>query len=87
MLGHYDSCRIHASAIDFELLEILMITSGFKWILPIISIFIMVVTNKSGLLGDYKNSVALNIARWVVTAVVTFLGLYSLVDAITSFFA
>lgn len=55
-------------------------------ILPIIAIFIMVVINKRGLMGEFKNSTALNIAGWIVTAVVTLLGAYSLIDALTSLF-
>lgn len=78
---------IITSALGFEPLEVLLIAQALNGlILPIIAIFIMVVINKRGLMGEFKNSTALNIAGWIVTAVVTFLGAYSLIDALTSLF-
>lgn len=78
---------IITSAIGFEPLEVLLIAQALNGlILPIIAIFIMIVINKKGLMGNFKNPLALNIAGYVVTAVVTFLGLYSMIDAVTSFF-
>lgn len=81
------SIGIITSAIGFEPLEVLLIAQALNGlILPIIAIFIMIVINKKGLMGNFKNLLALNIAGYVVTAVVTFLGLYSMIDAVTSFF-
>lgn len=78
---------IITSAIGFEPLEVLLIAQALNgMILPIIAIFIMVVINKKGLMGEFKNSTALNIAGWAVTAVVTFLGAYSMIDAVTGLF-
>ena len=79
---------IITSAIGFEPLEVLLIAQALNGlILPIIAIFIMIVINKKGLMGNFKNPTALNIAGYVITAGVTFLGAYSLYDAITSFFS
>lgn len=78
---------IITSALGFEPLEVLLIAQALNgMILPLIAVFIMIVINKKGLMGDFKNSTALNVAGWIVTAVVTFLGLYSFIDAVTSFF-
>lgn len=79
---------IITSALGFEPLEVLLIAQALNGlILPIIAIFIMIVINKKGLMGNFKNPLALNIAGYVITAGVTFLGAYSLFDAITSFFS
>lgn len=78
---------IITSAIGFEPLEVLLIAQALNGlILPIIAIFIMIVINKKGLMGNFKNPLALNIAGYVITAGVTFLGAYSMFDAVTSFF-
>ncbi|MCD2138145.1 Nramp family divalent metal transporter [Salinicoccus halitifaciens] len=78
---------IITSAIGFEPLEVLLIAQALNgMILPLIAIFIMIVINKKGLMGDFKNSTVLNVAGWIITAVVTFLGVYSFIDAVTSFF-
>lgn len=78
---------IVTSAIGFEPLEVLLIAQALNgMILPLIAIFIMIVINKKGLMGEFRNSTALNVAGWIITAVVTFLGVYSFIDAVTSFF-
>lgn len=78
---------IITSAIGFEPLEVLLIAQALNgMILPLIAIFIMIVINKKGLMGEFKNSTILNVAGWIITAVVTFLGVYSFIDAVTSFF-
>jgi len=78
---------IVTSAVGFEPLEVLLIAQALNgMILPLIAVFIMIVINKKGLMGEFKNSTALNVAGWIITAVVTFLGLYSFIDAVTSFF-
>lgn len=78
---------IVTSAVGFEPLEVLLIAQALNgMILPLIAIFIMIVINKKGLMGEFRNSTALNVAGWIITAVVTFLGVYSFIDAVTSFF-
>ena len=81
------SIGIITSAIGFEPLEVLLIAQALNGlILPIIAIFIMIVINNKGLMGNFKNPLALNIAGYVITAGVAFLGAYSMFDAVTSFF-
>nr|WP_080875419.1 Nramp family divalent metal transporter [Oceanobacillus timonensis] len=77
---------IITSAIEFEPLEVLLVAQALNGIiLPVIAIFIMVVVNKKNAMGKYVNRLWLNILGWLVTAVVIFLGTYSLVDAINTF--
>lgn len=76
------------SAIGFEPLEVILIAQALNGIiLPIIATLIYIIVNKKGLMGKYKNGIAANIAGFMVVAVVSFLGIYSLYDAITTFFA
>lgn len=77
---------IITSGLGFEPLEVLLIAQALNgFILPLIAILIMVVVNKKNAMGKYVNKLWLNIIGWLVTAVVTFLGIYSLVDAIGTF--
>jgi Mn2+/Fe2+ NRAMP family transporter len=77
---------IITSAIGFEPLEVLLIAQALNGIiLPLIAVFIMIVINKKGLMGEFKNAGWLNVLGWIITAGVTFLGAYSLVDAVTAF--
>ncbi|MFD1065175.1 Nramp family divalent metal transporter [Oceanobacillus locisalsi] len=77
---------IITSAIEFEPLEVLLVAQALNGIiLPVIAIFIMIVVNKKNAMGKYVNQLWLNILGWLVTAVVAFLGTYSLVDAINTF--
>ncbi|WP_339284808.1 Nramp family divalent metal transporter [Oceanobacillus sp. FSL K6-3682] len=77
---------IITSGLGFEPLEVLLIAQALNGlILPLIAILIMVVVNKKNTMGKYVNALWLNIIGWLVTAVVAFLGIYSLVDAINSF--
>lgn len=77
---------IITSAIGFEPLEVLLVAQALNGIiLPIIALFIMIVVNKKNAMGKYVNPLWLNIIGGLVTAVVFFLGTYSLVDAISSF--
>lgn len=77
---------IITSAIGFEPLEVLLIAQALNGIiLPLIAIFIMIVINKKGLMGEFKNAGWLNVLGWIITAGVTFLGAYSLIDAVTAF--
>lgn len=77
---------IITSGLGFEPLEVLLIAQALNGlILPLIAILIMIVVNKKNTMGKYVNALWLNIIGWLVTAVVAFLGIYSLVDAINSF--
>ncbi len=77
---------IITSAIGFEPLEVLLIAQALNGIiLPLIAIFIMIVINKKGLMGEFKNVGGLNVLGWIITAGVTFLGAYSLIDAVKAF--
>ncbi|WP_152656112.1 Nramp family divalent metal transporter [Oceanobacillus sp. CFH 90083] len=77
---------IITSGLGFEPLEVLLIAQALNGlILPLIAIIIMVVVNKKNTMGKYVNALWLNIIGWLVTAVVSFLGIYSLVDAINTF--
>lgn len=80
------SIGIITSALGFEPLEVLLIAQALNGlILPLIAIFIMIVINKKGLMGEFNNAGWLNVLGWIITAGVTFLGAYSLIDAVTSF--
>ncbi|MCT1902779.1 Nramp family divalent metal transporter [Oceanobacillus sojae] len=77
---------IITSGLGFEPLEVLLVAQALNGlILPLIAILIMIVVNKKNAMGKYVNALWLNIIGWLVTAVVIFLGTYSLVDAIRSF--
>ena len=76
------------SAIGFEPLEVILIAQALNGIiLPIIAILIFVIINKKGLLGKYKNGPLMNVIGFLVVAVVSFLGTYSMIDAVSSFMA
>lgn len=78
---------IITSGIGFEPLEVLLLAQALNGlILPIIAILIMVVVNRKNAMGKYVNTLWLNVIGLLVTAVVTLLGIYSLADAVTSFF-
>ncbi|GGP14951.1 Nramp family divalent metal transporter [Oceanobacillus neutriphilus] len=77
---------IITSGLGFEPLEVLLVAQALNGlILPLIAILIMIVVNKKNAMGKYVNALWLNIIGWLVTAVVIFLGTYSLVDAIRGF--
>jgi len=77
---------IVTSALGLEPLEVLLFAQALNGlILPIIAILIMIVVNKKNFMGEYINPLWLNIVGWAVAAVVSFLGIYSLVDAVTAF--
>lgn len=76
---------IVTSAIGFEPLEVLLFAQALNGlILPIIAVLIMIIINKKAVMKKHVNALWLNVVGWAVTAVVAFLGLYSLVDAVTS---
>ncbi|MCD8787106.1 Nramp family divalent metal transporter [Staphylococcus gallinarum] len=77
---------IITSALGFEPLQVLLVAQALNGIiLPTVAILIFIVINKRNLMGNYVNTVWLNIIGGIVVIVVTFLGVYSLFDAINSF--
>lgn len=77
---------IVTSALGLEPLEVLLFAQALNGlILPIIAIIIMIVVNKKNFMGEHINPLWLNVVGWAVAAVVSFLGIYSLVDAVTAF--
>lgn len=77
---------IITSALGFEPLQVLLVAQALNGIiLPTVAILIFIVINKRNLMGNYVNTVWLNIIGGIVVIVVTFLGVYSLIDAINSF--
>lgn len=76
------------SAIGFEPLEVILIAQALNGIiLPVIAILIFVILNKRSLMGKQMNGWKGNIFGGLVVIIVSFLGIYSLIDAISSFFA
>ncbi len=53
--------------------------NGF--LLPIIAVFLLVVANRSDLLGEYKNGVVVNILGTVVVVIVSGLGIFRILQA------
>ncbi|MBF0795336.1 Nramp family divalent metal transporter [Mammaliicoccus lentus] len=76
---------IITSALGFEPLEVLLLAQALNGvILPIIAILIFIILNKKNMMGKFANGIVLNIIGLFVVLVVSFLGIYSLVDAIQS---
>ncbi|RIP36108.1 divalent metal cation transporter [Staphylococcus gallinarum] len=77
---------IITSALGFEPLQVLLVAQALNGIiLPTVAVLIFIVINKKNLMGNYVNTVWLNIIGGIVVIVVIFLGAYSLIDAINSF--
>lgn len=77
---------IITSALGFEPLQVLLIAQALNgMILPIIAILIFIIINKKNLMGRFVNTLWLNIIGGLVVLTVSFLGIYSFIDAITSF--
>ncbi len=77
---------IITSSLGFEPLEVLLIAQALNGIiLPLIAILIFVILNKKNMMGKLANGIVLNIIGLFVVLVVSFLGVYSLIDAIQSF--
>ena len=78
---------IISSALGFEPLQVVLVAQALNgMILPIVAIVIFIIVNRRGLLGDYVNNWKWNVIGGLVVAVITFLGGYSLVDAIAQLF-
>ncbi|WP_426703982.1 Nramp family divalent metal transporter [Staphylococcus shinii] len=77
---------IITSALGFEPLQVLLIAQALNGIiLPIVAILIFIIINKKNLMGHFTNTIWLNIIGGIVVLVVSFLGIYSLIDAISTF--
>ncbi len=78
---------IISSALGFEPLQVVLVAQALNgMILPILAIVIFIIVNRRGLLGDYVNNWKWNVIGGLVVAVITFLGGYSLVDAVAQLF-
>lgn len=74
---------IITSALGFEPLQVILVAQALNGIiLPVIAILIFIIINKKNLMGHYVNTIWLNIIGGFVVLVVSFLGLYSLVDSL-----
>lgn len=74
---------IITSALGFEPLQVLLVAQALNGIiLPVIAILIFIIINKKDFMGRYVNTIWLNIIGGFVVLVVSFLGLYSLVDSL-----
>ncbi|RIL50995.1 divalent metal cation transporter [Mammaliicoccus fleurettii] len=77
---------IVTSSLGFEPLEVLLIAQALNGIiLPLIAVLIFIILNKKNMMGKFANGIVLNIIGIFVVLVVSFLGIYSLIDAIQSF--
>lgn len=54
-------------------------------ILPIIAISLLIVVNNKNVMGKHVNSLKLNMIGGAIVVIVSGLGIYSLVDAVSSF--
>ncbi|QQK78029.1 Nramp family divalent metal transporter [Salicibibacter cibarius] len=80
------SIGVITSATGFEPLELILFAQALNGlILPIIAIFLLIVVNNKNLLGQYVNSIKLNIIGGLIVLIVSALGIYSLVEAILDF--
>lgn len=78
---------IISSALGFEPLQVVLVAQALNgMILPIVAIVIFIIVNRRGLLDDYVNNWKWNVIGGLVVAVITFLGGYSLVDAVAQLF-
>lgn len=75
------------SALGIEPMSVLLFAQALNGIiLPVVAILILIVMNNKKRLGKYTNSLKMNIVGGIVALICTGLGLYSLIDAIQSFF-
>ena len=78
---------ITTSLLGFESLEIIMLAQALNgMILPIISLLMLIIVNKKSLLKNHTNGLLLNIIGFIVVAIVTALGFYSMYSGITGLF-
>ncbi len=80
------SIGIVTSAIGFEPLELILFAQALNGlILPIIAVFLLVVLNNKNKLGEYVNSLKLNIIGGLIVLITSGLGIYSLIEAVMGF--
>lgn len=78
---------IIGSAFDINPLSVLLFAQALNGILlPVIAIMLLFIMNNKKRLGEYTNSLRANIIGGIVALICTGLGIYSLVDAIRTFF-
>ncbi|MCU5746652.1 Nramp family divalent metal transporter [Staphylococcus sp. SQ8-PEA] len=78
---------IISSALGFKPLQVVLVAQALNGtILPIVAIVVFIIVNKRSFLGQYVNTLWWNIVGGAVVLIVTFLGLYSLVDSLNSLF-
>ena len=77
---------IFSSGLGFEPLDVLLFAQALNGILlPVITIMLLIIMNNKKRLGEYTNSVKVNIIGGLVALTCTGLGIYSIVDAIRVF--
>ncbi|MCM3711926.1 Nramp family divalent metal transporter [Sporosarcina luteola] len=77
---------IVCSGLGFNPLDVLLFAQALNGILlPVIVITLLVIMNNKKRLGEFGNSVKANIIGGIVAVICTFLGIYSLIDAIKAF--
>ncbi|GIN14058.1 manganese transporter [Shouchella clausii] len=76
-----------SSSLGFEPLDVLLFAQALNGILlPFVSIMLLIIMNNKNRLGNYVNSLKMNVVGGIVVALCTGLGLYSFVDAVRAFF-
>lgn len=77
---------IVCSGLGFNPLDVLLFAQALNGILlPVIVITLLIIMNNKKHLGEFGNSVKANIIGGIVAVICTFLGIYSLIDAIKAF--
>ena len=80
------SIGIITSAIGFEPMQLILTAQALNGlILPIIAISLLIVVNNKNVMGKHVNSLKLNMIGGAIVVIVSGLGIYSLVDAVSSF--
>lgn len=77
---------IVCSGLGFNPLDVLLFAQALNGILlPVIVIILLIIMNNKKRIGEFRNSVKANIIGGIVAVVCSFLGIYSLIDAIKAF--
>ncbi|MEC5423133.1 Nramp family divalent metal transporter [Virgibacillus sp. C22-A2] len=78
---------IFSFVFNFEPLDVLLFAQALNGILlPGIAVILLIIMNNKKLLGNYTNSIKINMIGSIVVLVCIALGTYSLVTAVSSFF-
>lgn len=76
-----------SSSLGFEPLDVLLFAQALNgMLLPFVSIMLLIIMNNKNRLGNYVNSLKMNIVGGIVVVLCTGLGIYSFVDAVRAFF-